>query len=287
MRARRPDPSPSPLARPPVRAERGQARAHPTSPCRPCPTGARRTACPPQSPSAQATPAQPHAPRPARIRERKDGAPIPPRAPRRPNPTCPALPAYARGRTACLVPLRPRTQGEGRRAQPSPPRRGRHQPSPTRPTPPCPHSQEEGWCAHLRAGHASPAARTRKGEGQRVHPLRTGYASPAFTHPATPAYPRGCKRVGAPSPPTPRGTPALPGFTPRPRRGACKGEGRTHAREGYTERGTMQPERERRAKESREGCASEAGRSGAQPGWGSRARTEGCAHRSGGAKGRG
>ncbi|KAH9013554.1 hypothetical protein EDB85DRAFT_2218933 [Lactarius pseudohatsudake] len=86
------------------------------------------------------------------------------------------------------------------------------------------------------AGHASPAARTRKGEGQRIHPLRTGYASPAFTHAATPALARGCKRVGAPSPaPSVRGVlPSPPGLHTAPekrhigarvRKGESDGEG--------------------------------------------------------------
>ncbi|KAH9015579.1 hypothetical protein EDB84DRAFT_1443391 [Lactarius hengduanensis] len=178
----------------------------------------------------------------------------------------------------------------GQRAHPSPLRHRQRLPSPTRPTPPHPHTREEGRCAHpsaratpaqphvprparvrkrtdgassptpptdtrrgtvrppCRAGHASPAARTRKGEGRRVHPLRTGYASPAFMHAAMPALPRGCKRVGAPSP-----APSARGVLPQPSRV-------THAgpeKRGYTGRGAMQPERERRA-ELHEGCAGEA-----------------------------
>ncbi|KAH9008228.1 hypothetical protein EDB83DRAFT_2323232 [Lactarius deliciosus] len=187
---------------------------------RPLPAGARRTACPPQSPLVQATPAQPHAPRPAHICKRRDGAPTPPHGPRQPNPTCPALPAYARGWMVRPAPSRPRTQGEGRRAQLSPPQRGRHQPNPThcappRPAPPaftrggtvrpplraghisptprappCPRMQEDGRCVQPRPAHA------RKGrDGAHSSALLSaGDTSPTprtVPRPAPPAFMRG------------------------------------------------------------------------------------------------
>ncbi|KAH9039483.1 hypothetical protein EDB83DRAFT_2318434 [Lactarius deliciosus] len=103
----------------------GGKGAHEGTSSRPLPAGARRTACPPQSPSAQATPAQPHAPRPA-------------------------LPAYARGGTV-RPPLRaghtsptprappcPRTQEDGQCVHPRPAharkrRDGTHSPAPRAP----------------------------------------------------------------------------------------------------------------------------------------------------------
>ncbi|KAH9020142.1 hypothetical protein EDB85DRAFT_1896328 [Lactarius pseudohatsudake] len=91
------------------------------------------------------------------------------------------------------------------------------QPNPTCPTLPIPAPPTDARRGTVRPphrmGHASPAARTRKGEGRRIHPLRTGYASPAFTHAATPVLPWGCKRVGAPSP-----APSVWGVLPSPPR---------------------------------------------------------------------
>ncbi|KAH9036589.1 hypothetical protein EDB85DRAFT_1888745 [Lactarius pseudohatsudake] len=122
----------------------------------------------------------------------------------------------------------------------------------------------------LRAGHASPAACARKGEGRRVHPLHTGYASAAFTHPATPAHPRGCKRVGAPSPaPSARGaTPALPGYTPHLRRGACKGEGRTHVKGVHRTRDNATRARAASGGVARRVCGSRRGGAERNPGGG-------------------
>ncbi|KAH9069675.1 hypothetical protein EDB83DRAFT_2580947 [Lactarius deliciosus] len=177
----------------------GGKGAHEGTSSRPLPAGARRTACPPQSPSVQAMPAQPHAPRPALPAYARGGTP---------NPTRPALPAYARGRTVRPSPPRPRTQEEGRRAQPSPTRppafaRGvtvrpplcAGHTSPTPRAPPCPRTQEDGRRVQPRPAHA------RKGRDGAHSPvlLGVGDTSPAFTPPATPAHPRGCKRVRAAS----------------------------------------------------------------------------------------
>ncbi|KAH8977058.1 hypothetical protein EDB86DRAFT_2838544 [Lactarius hatsudake] len=177
------------------------------------PAGAWRTLYPLQSPSAQVMPAQLHAPRPARIRKRKEGHASPtPRA-----PPC------------------PRTQEDGWRVQPCPvhARKGRdgaHSPAllgagDTNPTPHAPPTFTRGGTVcpppSARATPVQPPTpRTHKGEGQRVNTLRTGYASPAFMHPATPAHTWGCKRVGAPS--------------PLRAGGACNGEGHMHTREGGT-----------------------------------------------------
>ncbi|KAH8986226.1 hypothetical protein EDB86DRAFT_2832737 [Lactarius hatsudake] len=106
-----------------------------------------------------------------------------------------------------------------------------------------------------------------KGEGRRVYRLRTGYASPGLMRPAMRAHAWGCRRVGAPSP-----APSARGALPQPSRFTrrAREEGRT--RGGHTERGAVQPERERRIPlHARKGC----GQSGAQPGWGSCARMEG------------
>ncbi|KAH9011854.1 hypothetical protein EDB85DRAFT_1900749 [Lactarius pseudohatsudake] len=127
-----PQPLPSPLGRATLYARKGGTRGHapplhvaPALPCpctedsvpTPVPFGA-GDACPAPRAPPRPTPPHPHS-------ERRDGAPPPPRGPRQPNP-CPALPAYARGRR---VQPRPRAQGEGQRAQPSPPWRGPRQPS--------------------------------------------------------------------------------------------------------------------------------------------------------------
>ncbi|KAH9010400.1 hypothetical protein EDB85DRAFT_1902068 [Lactarius pseudohatsudake] len=206
--ARKEDTSaPSPLSVPP--RSRGKGAHEGTSP-RPLPAGTQRTARPPQSPSAQATPAQPHAPRPARIRERRDGAPTPPRGPRQPNPTCPALPAYARGRTARPAPPRPRTQGEGRCAHPT-----------ARATPAQPPAHARG-----RVGASTPSARATPARRLRTPP-----------RPRSLGDARGSVR---PAQPPPRGVcyPSPPGLhTPGPRRGVCKGEGRTHAKGVHGTRG--------------------------------------------------
>ncbi|KAH9001938.1 hypothetical protein EDB86DRAFT_2827681 [Lactarius hatsudake] len=199
------------------------------SPAPPFPTsapfmwkGAQRTVYPPQSPSAQATPAQPHmphltlpclhtqeegrcthpstratlaqphAPHPAHMCKRTDGA------------SSPTLSMHTRGGTV-------------RTAQPS-----LAWVTPAQPHTPCPHLQEEGRCAHPSVWATPvqpPATHAHKGEGQRVHLLLMGYASPAFTHPTTPVHPKGCKR----------------GYMLHPRRGACKGEGHMHTHKGGTQ----------------------------------------------------
>ncbi|KAH9009663.1 hypothetical protein EDB84DRAFT_1657368 [Lactarius hengduanensis] len=197
--ARKEDTSaPSPLSAPP--RSRGKGAHEGTSP-RPLPAGARRTARPPQSPSAQATPAQPHAPRPARIRERRDGAPTPPRGPRQPNPTCPALPAPA--------PAHGRKERDG---APTPPR------GPRQPQPPA--------HARGRVGASTPSARATPARRLRTPP-----------RPRSLGDARGSVR---PAQPPPRGVcyPSPPGLhTPGPRRGVCKGEGRTHAKGVHGTRG--------------------------------------------------
>ncbi|KAH9031200.1 hypothetical protein EDB85DRAFT_2290176 [Lactarius pseudohatsudake] len=103
--ARKEDTSaPSPLSAPP--RSRGKSAHEGTSP-RPLPAGARRTARPPQSPSAQATPAQPHAPRPAPPAYARGGTVRPPLRAGHASPTPRAPPC-------------PRTQEDGRRVQPRP-----------------------------------------------------------------------------------------------------------------------------------------------------------------------
>ncbi|KAH8979022.1 hypothetical protein EDB83DRAFT_2327238 [Lactarius deliciosus] len=80
----------------------------------PLPAGARRTACPPPVPfsAGDACPApprpallgaghQPNPKRPARIRERRDGAPTPPRGP---HQSSPPPPAHTRGRVGASTP---------------------------------------------------------------------------------------------------------------------------------------------------------------------------------------
>ncbi|KAH9050397.1 hypothetical protein EDB83DRAFT_2522562 [Lactarius deliciosus] len=225
---------------------------------RPLPAGARRTAYPPQSPSVQAMPAQPHAPRLTRIRERRDCAPTPPRGPRQPSPTCPALPAYARGWTACPAPPHPHTQGEGRRAQPSPPRHGRHLPSPTRPARIRERRDSAFTPPHGPCQPSPPAARVRKGRVGTSTP--SAWAMPARRlhtppHPRTPGDARGSVH---PAQPPPRGAcyPSPPGLHATPEKRCVQGGGlHARTRRGYAVRGTMQPEREPQAEELREGCA--------------------------------
>ncbi|KAH9165280.1 hypothetical protein EDB89DRAFT_2077003 [Lactarius sanguifluus] len=196
--------APRPLPSQHLPHSRGKGAHEGTSP-RPLPAGARRTACPPQSPSAQATPAPaPRTPpRPARIRKRRDGAPTPPRGPRQPNSTRPALPAYARGRTGRDGAHSPALLGAGDtspapRAQPAfarggtvrPPLRVAHA-GPTPRTPPCPRTQEDRWHVQPCPTHA------RKG--------RDGMHSPALLgaghqpDPTRPAHIRE-RRDGAPTP---------------------------------------------------------------------------------------
>ncbi|KAH8985585.1 hypothetical protein EDB86DRAFT_2833004 [Lactarius hatsudake] len=193
------------------------------------PAGAQRTSYPPQSPSAQVMPAQLHTPRPARIRERKEGVPTPLCGPHQPNPTCPTLPAYTRGWTARPAPPCPRTQGEGQRAQPSPPRRGRHQPNPTRPA--RIHERRDGVPPPLRTGHTSPAPHpphTQGGGSARQHPLHR-LCQPSVYAPRHTRTRPGMQEGQCTQPPL-RGV----CYTPRPRRGACNGEGHMHTREGGT-----------------------------------------------------
>ncbi|KAH9020143.1 hypothetical protein EDB85DRAFT_1896329 [Lactarius pseudohatsudake] len=124
------------------------------------------------------------------------------------------------------------------------------------------------------AGHTSPAAHTRKGEGRRVHPLRMGYASPAFMHAAMPTLPWGCKRVGAPSlAPSAWGVlPSPPRLHAAPEKRCVQGGG-PHAREGGTwDEGRCNPSASGEWSHTK---GVRARRSRAQPGWGSRARMEG------------
>ncbi|KAH9161065.1 hypothetical protein EDB89DRAFT_1914111 [Lactarius sanguifluus] len=125
---------------------------------------------------------RPAPPRPARIRERRGSAPTPPHGPCQPNPTCPALPMYTRGRM--VHPAHPAHAHKGRDGMHSPALLGMgHQPNPTR-------------LPAFATPVQPPTTHACKGEGRRVHPLRMGYTSPVFTHPATPMHPQGCKRVG-------------------------------------------------------------------------------------------
>ncbi|KAH9003919.1 hypothetical protein EDB84DRAFT_1608230 [Lactarius hengduanensis] len=155
--------APSPLSAPP--RSRGKGAHEGTSP-RPLPAGARRTARPPQSPSAQATPAQPHTPRPA-------------------------PPAYARGGTVC-PPLRvghasptprappcPRTQEDGRRVQPRPAhRRKERDGAPTPPRGPRQAREEdEGRCNPSASGERS----CTKGVQARRSRVQPGWGSRART----------------------------------------------------------------------------------------------------------
>ncbi|KAH9018091.1 hypothetical protein EDB84DRAFT_1679406 [Lactarius hengduanensis] len=192
----------------PLPCPRRPVRAERDSVPTPVPFGA-GDACP-----APRAPPRPAPPRPARIA--RGGTVRHPLRAGHASPT-PAPPCQRTQEDGRRVQPRPRAQGEGRRAQPSPPRRGPRQ----------------------------PAARARKGESRRVHPLLRLLRTPP--RPRTP----GDKRVGAPAQPPPRGTPALPGFTPRPEKRCLQGGGphaRTHAR-GYTERGTSASgERRSRAK---------------------------------------
>ncbi|KAH9032165.1 hypothetical protein EDB85DRAFT_1890825 [Lactarius pseudohatsudake] len=199
--------APSPLSAPP--RSRGKGAHEGTSP-RPLPAGARRTAHPPQSPSAQATPAQPHAPRPARIRERRDGAPTPPCGPRQPS--------------------RPHTQGGGS-ARPPPPhglrqpgvyaRRHAHALS----------GMQEGRCAQpspLRAGCATPAL---PGYTRRAREEVCARGRAARTR-------RGCTGRGAIQPERERRAESHEGCAGEAERGATRvGEPRTNGRVGTSERG--------------------------------------------------
>ncbi|KAH9048642.1 hypothetical protein EDB83DRAFT_2401735, partial [Lactarius deliciosus] len=119
------------------------------------------------------------------------------------------------------APPRPRTQGEGRRAQLSPPRRGRHQPNPTHRAPPRPARIRErrdgaptpprGPCqsappppmhARGRVGASAPSARATPAWCLRSPPRRR-----------TPGDARGSVR---PAQPPPRGV-CYPRVTPRAR----------------------------------------------------------------------
>ncbi|KAH9015582.1 hypothetical protein EDB84DRAFT_1633703 [Lactarius hengduanensis] len=190
--ARKEDTSaPSPLSAPPHSCGKG---AHEGTSPRPLPAGARRTARPPQSPSAQATPAQPHTPHPA-------------------------PPAYARGGTVC-PPLRaghasptprappcPHTQEDGWRVQPHPahrrkerdgaptPPRGPRQPS--RPhtqggglaRPPPPHGLRQPGVYARR--HARTPSGMQEGRCAQPSPLRAWCATPAL-----PGYTRRAREEG-------------------------------------------------------------------------------------------
>ncbi|KAH8998297.1 hypothetical protein EDB86DRAFT_3242902 [Lactarius hatsudake] len=148
-------------------AQASPAQPHTSRLALPCPHTQEEGRC--AHPSARATPAQPHAPRPARVHKRTDGA------------SSPALSTHARGGTA-------------RTAQPSSARA-----TPAQPHAPRLHSREEGRCAHPSARATPvqpPAAHAHKGEGRCVNPLRTGYTSLAFTHPATPAHERMDRHIG-------------------------------------------------------------------------------------------
>ncbi|KAH9066056.1 hypothetical protein EDB83DRAFT_2315063 [Lactarius deliciosus] len=231
-----PGPSPSPLAAPPS-VERGHTRAHPTFPCRPAPSlpghGGLRT----------------H-PSPLWCRRCL------------PSPMCPALPAYARGGTvrpplraghaspAPRAPPCPHMQEDGRRVQPHPAharkgRDGAHSPvllgtgdtCPAPRAPPHPAricERRDSAFTPLR-GPCQPSPPTtcvrkgRVGSPPPPHGLRQpGVYAPCHTHAPLGMQEGWCAQ---PSPLcTGCATPALPGYTPRPRRGACKGEGCTHAR---------------------------------------------------------
>ncbi|KAH9008844.1 hypothetical protein EDB83DRAFT_2531456 [Lactarius deliciosus] len=158
--ARRPPPT---AHRPPSQHlphSRGKGAHKGTSP-RPLPAGARRTVCPPRSPSAQATPAPP---RPAPPAYTRGGTVHPPLRAGHTNPTPRAPPC-------------PRTQEDGRCVQPRPAyarkgRDGAHNP------------------ALLSAGDTSPAPRALPAfaRGGTVRPpLRAGHANPT---PCAPPCPR-------------------------------------------------------------------------------------------------
>ncbi|KAH9013378.1 hypothetical protein EDB83DRAFT_2321678 [Lactarius deliciosus] len=173
-------------------------------------------------------------PRPAHARKGKDGAHNPAllgAGDTSPAPRAP--PAFARGGTV------------------RPPLRAGHA-NPTPRAPPCPHMQEDGRRVQPRPAHArkgrdgahSPALldaghQPNPKRPARIRERRDGAPTPPrgprqSSRPRTQGGGSGCKRVGAPSlAPSARGV-LPPGYTPRPRRGACKGEGCTHAREGAT-----------------------------------------------------
>ncbi|KAH8981447.1 hypothetical protein EDB86DRAFT_3087109 [Lactarius hatsudake] len=190
--------TPRPLPSQHLPHSRGKGVHEGTSP-RSLPAGARRTAYPPQSPSAQASPAQPHASclAPPCPHMREEGRCAHPSA--RATPTQPHVPrpAHVRKRTDGASSPAPSTHARGgtaRTAQPSSARA-----TPAQPHAPRPHSREEGRCAHPSARATPvqpPAARAHKGEGRRINPLRTGHASPAFTHPAMPTHERMDRHIG-------------------------------------------------------------------------------------------
>ncbi|KAH9019194.1 hypothetical protein EDB84DRAFT_1679165 [Lactarius hengduanensis] len=251
-----------PLSAPPYSREMGahedEGWAGP-SPCLTDPPHSRGPAAPPPFPPTSALSAR-----------KEDTSPLPcPHRPIRVERVCmrdsvPTPVPFSAG-DACPAPRAPpRPARIARGGTVRHPLRAGHA-SPT-PAPPCPRTQEDGWrvqphpraqgrdSAHspvlLGAGHASPAARARKGEGRRVHPLL-----PLLRLLRTPPRPRtpGDKRVGAPSPAPSARYPSPSRVSRRAqRRGACKGEGRTHAR-GYTERGTS-ASGERRSRARRGGA---------------------------------
>ncbi|KAH9015113.1 hypothetical protein EDB83DRAFT_2680059 [Lactarius deliciosus] len=208
-------PLPFPLGRATLYARKGGTQGHtpPLHIAPALPAGARRTAGPPQSPSAQATPAQPHAPRLA-------------------------LPAYARGGTVCspiraghaspshaLRPARVRKRTDGTSTHARGGMAHTAQSSSARATPPQPHAPRRVLPSFARGGTARP-------------PLRVGHASRPRTQgggSARPPPPHGLRQrrlrtlprprtrgdARGPAQPPPRGVCYLSppgGYTPRPRR---------------------------------------------------------------------
>ncbi|KAH9034564.1 hypothetical protein EDB85DRAFT_1889705 [Lactarius pseudohatsudake] len=207
LRGRRTRRPPLPCPRRPVRAERVRMRARRPGPSLPAHGGQRAHPSPLRLRRRLPSPTRPAPPAYAR-----GGTVRPPlRAGHaKPNPTCPALPAYARGRTARPAPPRPRTQGEGRCAHPA-----------ARATPAQPPAHARG-----RVGASTPSARATPARRLRTPP-----------RPRSLGDARGSVR---PAQPPPRGVcyPSPPGLhTPGPRRCACKGEGRTHAKGVHGTRG--------------------------------------------------
>ncbi|KAH9082182.1 hypothetical protein EDB83DRAFT_2547873 [Lactarius deliciosus] len=93
----------------------------------------------------------------------------------------------------------------GQRAHPSPLRRRRRLPSPTRPAPPCPHTREEGRCAH-------PFARATPAQPHAPRPARVRKRTDSASIPAPPTHARGgTARTAQPS--SARATPAQPHAT--------------------------------------------------------------------------
>ncbi|KAH9070968.1 hypothetical protein EDB83DRAFT_2313704 [Lactarius deliciosus] len=182
---------------------------------------------PPQSPSAQAMPAQPHAPCLALPAYVRGGTATPA------HPTRSALPAFARGRTACPAPRRPIHTHKGRDGAHSPVLLGTGDTTPTpraAPRPALIRERRDGAPTPPR-GPRQPPAHARGRVGTSTPSAR---ATPvAFTHPAMPAHPGGCKR---PSP-----APSAQGVLPQPSRGLHAAPkkrymqgGGPHAREGGT-----------------------------------------------------